>query len=160
MLTGQAPQVAVAGTRSAGGFTVVEVVIAVVLLAIVAGGLAQMSVSTSRSQLASKGDTAQAHAADTTVESLRSDPAWARTCAAACTWSVDVPEDEFTVRTTITARAVDSRSDGWGARPIADDGDRDRVIPDYYQVQVVVADPVQDRGIPFRLTTLVIPPGL
>lgn len=140
------------------GFTVIEVIVAMMLILVVAGGVGMAVVGSSKVQGSAKGKTSLNETAQRVFESLRGDRDWMDSCRtrSSCDLSGQVPagllEDRSlgkrcgtgstTYRhelTTATAWPIDSDVDGTAA------DDADGIVPDYYRIRIVVDVPTCDQ---------------
>jgi type II secretory pathway pseudopilin PulG len=133
--------------RGEGGFTIVEVITSMMVVAVVATGAAAMAGMSSGVQVRAKVRSIQASAAEGAMSILQEDQAWPETdaCKSALTTPCDVSyvlsgdtdltaDSHLSVHFVATARAlgVDSPIDGQGAK------DADGIVPDYYRVSLTL----------------------
>lgn len=138
------------------GFSIVEVIIAVVVIAIGLTGLAALSGSTAKSSSSAKVRDQQSSIAQSIGDKLRADSGWVGTATETCAtvsspatvtltgsaWLTQRMRAELRAdginpeawNVQATARKVDSAADG----TCAGGGDADGVLPDYYDIDVVV----------------------
>lgn len=140
------------------GFSIVEVIIAVVVVAIGLAGLAVLSGSSAKTTSSAKVRDQQSSISQSLGDKMRSDAGWVGTATETCASVNASPQINLTGSTWLTQRMrAELRADGlnpesWtvqatatkvdsavdGRCPPAGSGDKDGVLPDYYDVDVVV----------------------
>ncbi len=135
--------------RSDQAFTVVEVIVAALVVTVVFAGAMYFVVGAGKSQQKTLVRQRMAATADAVSQMVRTDRAWLTDNTACgtdeskgCTFTSDKPDFPFKQQaaaskgpkldTTVTIRPVDSDSDGRGP------GDEDGITPDYFHIRVVV----------------------
>lgn len=131
-------------TRSDHGFTVVEVIIAVLLLAAVMSAITMAATGGVRLQGAAKAQAAMTNAGKRVLEELRTDREWMERSdcrRSGCVLDAFVERDLLHDRSVdgafvlefARATPIDSAADGSG------DADRDGIVPDFYRIEVRLA---------------------
>lgn len=140
------------------GFTIIEVLVAVVVIAIGLVGVAALASSSSQSTSIAKVRDQQSSIAQSVADKIRGDSSWTGTKTETCSTIKSSPSINVSTSTWLNqqlktelgadaissekwkvqavARKVDSAADGTCSSA---SGDRDGVVPDYYELDVVVS---------------------